>query len=279
MSDNQSRHNSEQSYTMGYSDEFQKMLHRRNAVTNAAYLLPSLKAGLRVLDFGCGPGTISMGLAKAVEPGELHGIDIEESQIQMAQAAAKAGGHDNTVFQTADVTALPYEDETFDVAHCHAVLTHVPDTRAVLREVYRVLKPGGRIASRELIGASSFFEPAIDDFAKMWEAFTTLIETNQGHPDMGKELKGILVEVGFADVQASASFESYSAAEDVDFMHALTIGWFFADKTVDALIKSGIASQTQLDRWRRLLDQWKDSPGVFAALAWGETIGTKPLPG
>ena len=277
MSDNPSRAYSEQSYTMGYSDEFQKMLHRRNAVTNAAYLLPSLKAGLRVLDFGCGPGTISMGLAEAIEPGELHGVDIEESQIQMAQAAAKAGGHDNTVFQTADVAALPYEDETFDVAHCHAVLMHVPDTRAVLREVYRVLRPGGRIASRELIGASSFFEPSIDDFAKMWEAFTTLIETNQGHPDMGKELKGVFIEAGFTDVQAGTSFESYSVAEDVDFMHALAIGWFFADKTVDALIKSGIASQPQLDHWRRLLDQWKDSPGVLAALGWGEAIGTKPL--
>ena len=78
-------------YTMGYNEEFQVMLNRRSAETHAAHLLPHLKSGMRVLDFGCGPGTISVGLAKAVEPGELHGIDMEESQVDMAQAAAAAG--------------------------------------------------------------------------------------------------------------------------------------------------------------------------------------------
>ena len=85
-------------YTMGYSEEFLQLLHRRSAQTHAAYLLPHLKPGLRVLDFGCGPGTISVGLAKAVEPGEIHGIDMEESQIGLARAAAQAGGHANATF-------------------------------------------------------------------------------------------------------------------------------------------------------------------------------------
>ena len=79
------------SYTMGYSEEFRQLLDRRSAERNAKYLLTHLEPGHRVLDFGCGPGTISVGLAKAVEPGELHGIDMEESQIGLARAAAEAG--------------------------------------------------------------------------------------------------------------------------------------------------------------------------------------------
>ena len=130
-------------YTMGYSEAFRKMLGRRNAETGAAHLLPQLRPGFRVLDLGCGPGTISLGLAKAVEPGELHGIDIEESQIEMARSAASDGGHGNAVFRTGDAADIPYDGESFDVVHCHAVLMHVPDTRAVLSEVRRVLKPGG----------------------------------------------------------------------------------------------------------------------------------------
>ena len=59
-----------------------------------------------------------------------------------------------------DVTDLPFDDDSFDVAHCHAVLMHVPDTPAVLAEVKRVLKPGGIIASREAIISSSFSTPA-----------------------------------------------------------------------------------------------------------------------
>ena len=82
-----------QGYTMGYSEEFLQLLDRRSAQSHAGYLLPHLKAGDRVLDFGCGPGTITVGLAKAVEPGEVHGIDMEESQVELARAAADAGGH------------------------------------------------------------------------------------------------------------------------------------------------------------------------------------------
>ena len=78
-------------------------------------------------------------------------IDMEESQVEMARAAAAAGGHDNATFHVGDVTDLPFEDNSFDVAHCHAVLIHVPDTQAVLAEVKRVLKPGGIISSREWI--------------------------------------------------------------------------------------------------------------------------------
>ena len=77
-------------YTMGYSEEFQQLLRRRSADTHAAYLLPHLRPGMRLLDFGCGPGFISVGLARAVEPGELHGVDVEESQIDMARSAARA---------------------------------------------------------------------------------------------------------------------------------------------------------------------------------------------
>ena len=137
-------------YIGGYGDDLQKLLRRRNAETSAAYLLPHLEPGMRVLDFGCGPGTISVGLAKAVEPGELCGVDMEASQIEIARAIAEAGGQRNAVFQTADATDLPFEDYYFDVAHCRAVLMHAPDTVAVLAEVRRVLKPEVIISSREM---------------------------------------------------------------------------------------------------------------------------------
>ena len=150
------------SYTMGYSEDFQKMLRVRSAETHAKHLLQRLKPGHRVLDFGCGPGNISVGLAKAVEPGEFQGIDMEASQIDLARSAASAGGHTNATFHVGSVTALPFEDNYFDVAHCHAVLMHVPDTAAALAEVKRVLKPGGIISSREMIVGSSFLEPSTE---------------------------------------------------------------------------------------------------------------------
>ena len=263
-------------YTMGYSDEFQKMLGRRNAASSAAHLLPHLKPGLRVLDFGCGPGTISMGLAKAVHPGELQGIDMEASQIEMARAAATAGGHDNASFRTADATALPFDDDAFDVAHCHAVLMHVPDTQAVLAEVKRVLKPGGIVSCREMIGDATFFAPDVGDLSGAMATFLKLLEANRGHPQMGKELKGAMLEAGFTGIEADASFESFSATEDVHFFHGFAAGWFFSPDVVEVITKHGLASPEQIDAWRRALDGWRDNSGAFAAIAWGEALARKP---
>lgn len=265
----------EPSYTMGYSDTFQKMLHRRNAESYAAYLLPHLGPGLRVLDLGCGPGTISMGLAQAVAPGELHGIDLEESQIEMARARA-AGSSVNAVFRTGDATDLPYEDETFDVAHGHALLMHVPDTEAVLAEVRRVLKPGGLVAARDMIGASSFSEPDFEGLSAVWTTFSNLLETNGAHPQMGKQLRGAFLKAGFSDVRAGASFECFSTDEDVRFFFDYAAGWFFSPATVEAATGRGLATREQFDDWRRAMERWKEAPGAFAAIAWGEATGRKP---
>ncbi len=267
--------NSASTYTMGYRENFRILLSRRNAENCAAYLLPHLQPGLRVLDIGCGPGTISMGLARAVEPGELHGIDIEASQIDMAQDAAQSGGHANATFHIGDVTDLPFEDCSFDVVHCHAVLMHVPDTSAVLSEAMRVLKPGGLIASRDMFTESCFFEPG-DDLAAAWTTFANLLQGNGGHPRLGKQLKGSFLDAGFVDVVATASFEHFGTEEDIGFMHGFVIGWFFSPETVGAAIGHGLASQEQFDSWRGMLDAWRTNPDAFGAFSWGEAIGRKP---
>ncbi len=266
-------------YTMGYSEEFLQLLHRRSLETHAAHLKPHLKAGLDVLDFGCGPGALAVRLAEAVEPGELHGVDIEASQIDIARAAARDGGHANAKFHVADVTdRLPFEDDFFDVAHCHAVLTHVPDTQAALREVKRVLKPGGILACRELVVSSCFAEPDFGDLDAAWATFSTLLAANGGHPEMGRQLKGELQQAGFADIQAGGSFESFSEPEDVIFMYNFIGDWFLSPQVIAAATTYGVATQEQFDGWRVSLDKWKDHPSAFAAFAWGETIARKPQP-
>ncbi len=268
--------NEEQDYTMGYSEEFLQLLHRRSAESHAAHLLPHLEAGLNVLDFGCGPGTISVGLATAVAPGVLHGIDVEESQINLARSAAVAGGHDNATFHVGDVTDLPFEDNSFDVAHCHAVLMHVPDTEATLSEVKRVLKPGGIISSREFILSSSFLEPGAEETAPAWETFGSLLAANGGHPQMGRELKRILLEAGFTDVRATASFDFFSSSEDVSFFHAFIMDWFYSPEVIAAATNFGLATQEQFDEWRESLDEWKNHPGAVGAIGFGEAVATRP---
>lgn len=137
MADN-ANESSTPNYTMGYGNPNTIRMNRRSAATHASLLLPHLKPGMRMLDAGYGPGSISVGLAAAVAPGEFIGVDMEESQIAFASAAVTREGLSNTQFQIADVLKLPFPDNHFDAIHCHALLMHVPDTMAALAELKRV---------------------------------------------------------------------------------------------------------------------------------------------
>ena len=261
---------------MGYGEEFTQLLRRRSAAGQAAHLLPHLEPGMRILDFGCGPGTISVGLAQAVHPGELHGIDMEESQVGVARAAAEAGGHDNATFRVGDATDLPFEDGYFDAAHCHAVLMHVPDTRKALAEVRRVLRPGGIVASREMIVGSSFLEPSNERTEEAWTTFAGLLSANGGHPQMGRELAAQFLEAGFEDVRASGSFDFFGTDADVAFLHAFIADWFYSPQVIATVTGLGLATTEQFDAWRADHDRWRDSAGAVGALAFGEVVARRP---
>ena len=71
-------------YTLGYSPQTIQQLQRRTAANEAGFLLPHLSAGMRLLDCGCGPGSITAGLAEAVAPGQAVGVDIEPNQYRSA---------------------------------------------------------------------------------------------------------------------------------------------------------------------------------------------------
>ncbi len=263
-------------YTLGFSEEILEGLRRGTAEANTAFLLPHLRPGLRLLDFGCGPGTISVGLAKAVEPGELHGVDMEESQIELARAIAESRQQENAFFHVGDVLDLPFEDNFFDVAHCRNVLVHVPDTATALAEVKRVLKPGGLIGCQEMIGESSFAYPDFGVTRKAWDMFEDLLAADDGHPQMGKELKGHALRAGFTNVRASASWELYSTPDDIAFIYRVVNDWFLSSEVTDAAIKYGAATRELCNRIADAYSRWKDSPSAVFGVAHGEVLADKP---
>ena len=87
-----------EAYAMGYSDIFLKLLRRRSAGRNAAHLMPLLRPGMDLLDLGCGPGSITLGLAQAVWPGEVTGLDQNPEQ---------AGGSKERIFESTLVILTP----------------------------------------------------------------------------------------------------------------------------------------------------------------------------
>ena len=98
-------------------------------------------AGLKVLEIGCGLGTDGAQFAKA--GADYTGVDLTEAAIELARKRFELFGLPGK-FQVVDAEQLTFPDESFDVVFSHGVLHHTPDINASVREIHRVLRPGGR---------------------------------------------------------------------------------------------------------------------------------------
>lgn len=113
--------------------------------------------GERLLEIGVGTGYYSLDLAEWVGPdGRLELFDLQQKFLDHVMRAAAERGAANLVPTQGDATALPYPDASVDAVVLTAVLGEIPDTAAALREVRRVLKPGGRLVVGELFGDPHF---------------------------------------------------------------------------------------------------------------------------
>ncbi|EEA19824.1 conserved hypothetical protein [Talaromyces marneffei ATCC 18224] len=118
-------------YKQGYSKYTLATQQSRTAESYAAFLLPHIEKGDRILDVGCGPGTITTGFAKYVSGGSVVGIDISTEVLQNAkESAAEANvpteGPGSVVFEQGNILGLPYHGDTFDIVYSSQVFGHFP---------------------------------------------------------------------------------------------------------------------------------------------------------
>ena len=183
--------------------EWNRAVFARRTGEVAAFLAPHLRAGMRLLDCGCGPGSITVDLARAVLPGEAIGIDLREDALAQGRALALERGMASVTFETASVYRLPYPDGSFDAAFACAVLQHLAAPLAALKEMRRVLKLGGVIGIVDGSSTITFRYPT-NSLLDKWDRLRALErEHNAGHPSDALRLRALLREAGFARTQAS----------------------------------------------------------------------------
>jgi arsenite methyltransferase len=116
-------------------------IRRRQAIMRAL----NLKTGERVLDVGSGPGHQVLEMSPMVGPtGKVDGVDISKSMLQIARS--RCDSISNIEFHEGDVVGLPFPEGTFNAVMSSMVFEYLPDVPGALKEVHRVLKPGGRVA-------------------------------------------------------------------------------------------------------------------------------------
>lgn len=212
-----------ETYTPGHNPNASDFMAKRTLESHGAFFLPYLEKGLSVLDCGCGPGSITIGIAARAAPGEVIGVDFAESQVERAKAAASASGADNVRFQAADAYSLPFDGNRFDRVFSHALMEHLAEPVRALRELYRTLKPGGVMGVCSPDWGGFILSPPSSALSRAVEAYMALQSRNGGDVHAGRKLGLHLEAAGFKQVRASARYECYPSLEFIGEYLALQL--------------------------------------------------------
>ena len=265
-------------YTHGHHDSVLRSHRWRTAENSAGHLLPHLRAGQRLLDVGCGPGTITLDLAGRVAPGEVVGMD-RSAQV-VAEAAAEAArrrqggdeGAEAVTFRVGDVYALDEPDASFDVVHAHQVLQHLTDPVAALTEMRRVLRPGGRLAVRDSDYGAFAWAPA-DPLLTRWnELYHELTRRNRAEADAGRHLLAWVRAAGFDEAVASSSTWTFADPDTRAWWGDLWAERVQRSSFADQAREAGLADDEELAALASAWRSWAAAEDAVFFVVHGEVL-------
>jgi SAM-dependent methyltransferase len=230
---------------------------------------------MSLLDIGCGPGSITAGLAMAVAPGRTVGVDTSKEALERARTDAADGGIKNLEYQIADAYDLPFPDGSFDAAHMHQVLQHLSDPERALLEAVRVLAPGGVIGITEVDWDTAIFWPRTSATDRFLEIYDEVAIRNGGDPDMGRRLRSMLEPLGLERMEIGALAWSFGDAAATAQWGDLWWSRIQESNIATVAVETGISTFEELSEVGSGLHEWGQAANAFFSITHGEALGWK----
>lgn len=264
----------EQFYSISDAEAQQTYVGVRRANEWVGFFLPHLKPGFTVLDCGCGVGSITLDIAEHVAPGQVIGIDMDESQLEVARTNAKKRGLTNVSFEQGDVNALRFADNSFDAVLAHTLLIHLDDQLRALREFKRLLKPGGVVGISDDDLDTITFSPENPFFRKFVNLMIQMMQYNGSDPFYSRHLRSLLLEAGFSKTEGHAvAADHYGRLEETRRVATIIEGIFRSPDAVALITGQEWASQAELNEMIDEIKQWAERPDAFFAWMYCAAVG------
>jgi SAM-dependent methyltransferase len=256
-------------YIHGTEPSEQERLAGLNRMTNAAFIeFLNVAAGSRVLEVGSGLGILAGDVAAAAPGVQVVGVELSAAQI--TASASRPG----VTFLQGDAHALDFPDGSFDLVYARYLLEHVADPGRVLREMRRVVRPGGLVAACENDVSLLRVDPPCAAFDRAWETFTRFQSTLGGDGLIGRRLYRLFRDAGFADVELSVQPEVHwhGSPGYVAWVHNI-IGNLESART--GMIGAGVVSERDLDAAVGELERLKTDDTGSAVFVWNRAMAVR----
>jgi SAM-dependent methyltransferase len=247
--------------TVSATDVLQQVAAQAEALLN-------LKSGNRVLEVGCGSGVFLPRLAEKVQPnGQVVGLDHSDALVVEARKSADASQYSDAItVDLGDAYKLPYPSSTFDAAHCERVLMHLADPTAAVREMARVVRPGGVVVAAEPDWAGARFDHPDQEALRL----VYLRALSMRNVDVGLTLNRRFAECGLVNRRFApviAAFDNFSSAR----MFGLKM-----EPAVDTLVEEGALSEARLRAVIPTLEQASSDGTYYAVIVMHIVAGVVP---
>jgi ubiquinone/menaquinone biosynthesis C-methylase UbiE len=230
---------------------------------------------MHILDIGCGPGTITIGLARLVPDGRVTALDYTSSPVEQTRSLAANNSITNMDFAVGDIHHLDFADNSFDVVHTHQVLQHIADPVLALREMHRIVKPGGMVACRETVSMSWY--PELPGLARFWDVWRRVSDSMGGNPHPGARLHVWAREAGFESekITKTAGSWCYSTKEERESWGGSYVERATGSGLADNAVKGGICTREELGEMAEAWREWVMCEDGWFAVWHGEILCVK----
>lgn len=235
------------------------------------------RPGERILDVGHGPGAPARYLATLVAPdGRVVAVDRSRRFAQQLRATANEQGVRHLAIARAEAESLPFPDASFDAAICVNVLEAVRDKARALREIGRVLKPGGRVLVAHGDYESQVYATTDRELgrrATLAYASATFAGDPTSDGQMGRHLWGLFLQAGFSQPELLVL-----PLVNTEYRRPL-LGWTLAQFAADFVASVSDLTQADLDRWHADLEERSRRGAYLFCLNLYVCLGRKDRPG
>lgn len=264
-------------YVHGYSEEWQEYHGSRTGADDASFLVPHLHAGMSLLDCGCGPGSITCDLAAIVAPGQVVGTDISEKQLAHARRLAEQRGIANVRFELGSIYELRFPDASFDAAFASHVLEHLREPVRAMREMRRVLKPGGIVGVVDTdMGAYLDAHNTIPLLQRGFDLFLRVAEHNGASQLYARHQRRLLREAGFVRTEGYAIAECFGTLERTRLFGRAAAQQWREPAFVATALEHGWADRATLESIAAELEAYGEDPDAYWAMLNPAAVGWVP---